>query len=323
MRWFASTAVLAGTLLLAGAASASADYPATIKSHLSLANAPECALCHSDGKTGIGTVNTPFGTTARGTYKLTFGNATLLTSVLDKMKTDKVDSDKDGVGDIDELVAGTDPNVAGGGKVAAKPELTYGCAATVAPGRPAPSSGAAFGLALVAAIGLLRRRRGFVRASRRTLVGGAAAAAAVIAVGCYQVSYVTSDICPGGLAWTGGDQGSPNMHPGVACITCHATNGGPDYKIAGTLFPSSSPDDCLGSTNATIEITGADGKVLSITANEAGNFYSQLAVKMPYSAKVTSAGKSKVMFASQTVGDCNTCHTEKGANGAPGRITLP
>ena len=323
MRWFASTAVLAGTLLFAGAASASQDYPAAIQSHLSLANQPGCELCHGGGKTGVGTVTTPFGTTARGTYKLTLGDATLLASVLDKMEADKVDSDKDGVGDIAELRAGTDPNVAGGGKVVTKPALMYGCVASMAPGSPAPSSGAAFGLALIAAIGLLRSRRCFARPSRRALIGAATAASAVLLVGCYAVSYVTSDICPSGLAWTGGDQGSPNMRPGVACINCHNTNGGPTLTIGGTIFPASSPDDCLGSTDATIEITGADGKVLSITANEAGNYYSELAVKMPYTAKVTAAGKSKVMFGAQTTGDCNSCHTVKGANGAPGRVTLP
>ncbi len=339
MRGFASTAVVAVTLLFAGAASASPDYPATIKSHLGLMSAPECALCHTDGQTSLGTVNTLFGTTARGTYKLSSGDTALLGTVLDKMKTDNVDSDGDGTGDIDELVAGTDPNVKGGGAVAAKPELTYGCAATVAPGRPLPSSGAALGLALVAAIALARRRRGVVGASRRSLVAAAAAASAVVLVGCYDVSYVSPDVCPGGLAWTGDDKGSPNMHPGRPCIDCHAGQGGPIYTLAGTVFASSSPDDCLGAkdtssdtTVTSIEITGADGKILNATVNDAGNFYSDLAVKMPYQAKVvvttvsadkTKMIKTKIMATAQTIGDCNSCHTVKGANGAPGRITLP
>jgi MYXO-CTERM domain-containing protein len=323
MRWFASTAVLAGTVLLAGAASASADYPATIKSHLSLKNTPECALCHSGGMTGIGTVNTLFGTTARTKYNLTSGNATLLTSVLTKMKTDGVDSDGDKVGDIDELIAGTDPNTAGGGVVAAKPDLTYGCVATVAPGVPAPSSGAAFGLALVAAIAVARRRRGLVRPSNRSLVAAVAAAATVALIGCYDVSYVTADICPGGLAWTGGDKASPNMHPGLACADCHAQNGGPRFTLAGTVFAAKAEDDCLGAKDTSVVITGADGKILTIVANEAGNFYTDLAVKMPYQAKIVSAGKTKVMLGSQSSGDCNSCHTVAGANDAPGRITLP
>jgi hypothetical protein len=322
MRWLASTAFLAGIALFAGVASASATYPDVVKTHLALGSAPQCALCHSDGMTGIGTVHTLFGATAKADG-LVSQNTSKLTSVLDKMKTDKVDSDGDGVGDIDELVAGTDPNVKGGGVTVVKPELTYGCAATVAPGRPAPSSGAALGLGLVAAAAWARRRRGDARRSRRPLIAAAAAASTLLFIGCYDVSYVTSDVCPGGLEWTGGDQGSPNMHPGVACIDCHTSNGGPRFSLAGTVFPSSEPDDCLGAKDASIVVTGADGKAITITANEAGNFYSELAVKVPYQAKIVSGGKTKIMFGAQTTGDCNSCHTVKGANGAPGRITLP
>jgi hypothetical protein len=158
MRWFASTALVAGSLLVAGAASASGDYPAIVKSHLSLMSTPACTLCH-DGSPGVGTATTPFGTTAQG-QGLKLGNTALLETTLDKMKTAKSDSDKDGETDIDELIAGTDPNTAGG---VVNPELTYGCVATLAPGRPSPSSGVAFGLALVAAAAWARRRRSDAR----------------------------------------------------------------------------------------------------------------------------------------------------------------
>ena len=44
---------------------------------------------------------------------------------------------------------------------------------------------------------------------------------------------------------------------------------------------------------------------------------------MPFTAKVTYQGRERAMTAPQTSGDCNGCHTQAGANGAPGRITLP
>jgi len=47
------------------------------------------------------------------------------------------------------------------------------------------------------------------------------------------------------------------------------------------------------------------------------------AVAMPYTAKVKYNGLERVMVASQTTGDCNSCHTQAGTKGAPGRILLP
>lgn len=322
MRWFASTAFFAGIALFAGVASASANYPGAVKTHLALTSAPPCSLCHSDGMTGIGTANTPFGKAARA-GGLVASNEGSLTSALDKMKADQVDSDGDGTSDIDELIAASDPNSAGGGPVAEKPELTYGCAATLAPGRPAPSSGAALGLALVAALAWSRRRRDDAERDRRAIATVAAASSAVLLLGCYDVSYVATDVCAGGLQWTGGDSESPNMHPGVACIKCHAENEGPSFKLAGTVFGANEPDDCVGAKDATIVVTGSDGKSIQMTTNEAGNFYSNLALTMPYRAKIISGGKTRVMLGEQVSGDCNSCHTEKGSNGAPGRITLP
>ena len=71
-------------------------------------------------------------------------------------------------------------------------------------------------------------------------------------------------------------------------------------------------------------ITGADGRVLTLSLNGAGNFFSEMAVARPYHAKVvTAGGGERAMTAEQTSGDCNSCHTPSGATGAPGRILLP
>jgi hypothetical protein len=53
--------------------------------------------------------------------------------------------------------------------------------------------------------------------------------------------------CTSGKTWTLGDRGSSLMHPGDTCITCHTANGGPDFTIAGTVFPSGhEPTNCNG-----------------------------------------------------------------------------
>ena len=133
--------------------------------------------------------------------------------------------------------------------------------------------------------------------------------------------------CTSGTMWTGGNRGSADMNPGRACITCHSTMNGPSLTIAGTVYPSAhEPDLCNGAngTNgARVVITGADGATLTLTPGTSGNFNSRTAVKTPFKAKVTYMGRERAMAASQTSGDCNSCHTQTGANSAPGRILLP
>lgn len=133
--------------LCSTAALASADYPGEIQTKYGLASPPlqSCALCHTNGITGSGTVNTPIGLALRS-RGLMSGDAATLRMALDTLETDMVDSDGDGVIDVEELRAGTNPNVAegatgggmgggtggggGGGPVAA---LKYGCGASIVP----------------------------------------------------------------------------------------------------------------------------------------------------------------------------------------------
>jgi hypothetical protein len=139
--------------------------------------------------------------------------------------------------------------------------------------------------------------------------------------------FAAAPICTSGMTWTRGDHGSSVMNPGRACIDCHTANDGPAFAIAGTVYPTGhEPDLCdgAGSTkDLIVTITGADGATLMVTPNEAGNFYSATRIKLPLRAKVSSAGRERTMTVGQSSGDCNSCHTQAGASGAPGRILLP
>jgi hypothetical protein len=140
-----------------------------------------------------------------------------------------------------------------------------------------------------------------------------------------------ASVCTSMVTWTRGNDGSGDMNPGMACNDCHARNGGveapPIFSIAGTVYPTAhEPDLCYGansSSGAQVVITGADGRTLTLSPNAAGNFYSEMNVALPFSAKVVTAAGTRAMVATQTSGDCNTCHTQDGANMAPGRIMLP
>jgi len=145
--------------------------------------------------------------------------------------------------------------------------------------------------------------------------------------------FAAEPTCSTGKFWTGGDKGSPLMHPGKACIDCHQRGvrgeRGPPFALAGTVFESGhEPDDCNGVNGkvetATVEITDANGRVTRLSVNAAGNFYLEgLSLRTPYTAKVSYQGRTRSMATPQTSGDCNSCHTQSGAEGAPGRIALP
>jgi hypothetical protein len=121
------------------------------------------------------------------------------------------------------------------------------------------------------------------------------------------------------------------MEPGQACIGCHATPGdeAPTFTIAGTLYPTGhEPDNCNGAsgqaTGAKIVVTGNNGSSLTLTPNSVGNFFTTTSLPPPYKAKVVStSGSERVMSGTASSGDCNSCHTQNGAQNAPGRITLP
>jgi hypothetical protein len=98
-------------------------------------------------------------------------------------------------------------------------------------------------------------------------------------------------------------------------------------SIAGTLYPTGhEPNLCNGvngTTGARVVIVDAANRTVTLTPNAAGNFMYTGTISTPYHAKVTYQGRERIMPVAQTSGDCNSCHTQTGANGAPGRITLP
>jgi hypothetical protein len=133
--------------------------------------------------------------------------------------------------------------------------------------------------------------------------------------------------CTSGQNYQGGD--GSDMEPGKACNHCHNQGEGPTLAIAGTVYPSAhEPDDCIAAdvSGAQVIITDANGTEFTLNVRTgSGNFRTgkgQYPVK-PYTAKVVYQGRTRAMASKQSESDCNFCHTQNGANGAPGRVLLP
>lgn len=85
------------------------------------------------------------------------GDQSTLTPALNALKAGNVDSDGDGVSDIDELAADTDPNTSADVSLSSG-NPSYGCA--ISPGRGARQApGSASVIALFAAFAVSRRHR--------------------------------------------------------------------------------------------------------------------------------------------------------------------
>jgi hypothetical protein len=139
--------------------------------------------------------------------------------------------------------------------------------------------------------------------------------------------------CASGASWpAGSNRESPDMNPGLPCLACHRTKAEPDkwYPFSGTVAQAPHQADLCtnsGVSGLTVQILDVS-KAVVVTmqvSSVSGNFHSTstAAVTLPYTARVWRNGLYTEMTTPQTNGDCNTCHSEQGNTGAPGRILGP
>jgi hypothetical protein len=171
-------------------------------------------------------------------------------------------------------------------------------------------------------------------ATKSKLWAGAVLAAFGLAAACQvdgRFVEISSTACVSEQIWTYADKDSPLMTPGRSCVQCHAeTNDehhAPLYEFAGTvMLDLHEGDDCRGAPEMTVVLTDADGKEFTMPGNSAGNFWlpADTEVAMPYTARIIDKhGNERVKQVPVDNGDCASCHTRDGANGAEGRLTPP
>ncbi len=143
-------------------AQAKEEFPGQIESDVpGVTYQVPCGVCHIKGNTGGSTPITAFALSLRD--RGLSGDTTSLATALSRLAADGTDSDGDGVGDVDELKAGTDPNSSANADIATVQAPGYGCGGTAPHGGGGPAAASALSLAWL----LVRRRRSTTRSLER------------------------------------------------------------------------------------------------------------------------------------------------------------
>ncbi len=100
----------------------------------------------------------------------------------------------------------------------------------------------------------------------------------------------------------------PMMKPGEDCLECHGGGGGEEDAVPWTVAGT------FGHEGSAIAIRDATGWSFTLTANQAGNFYTRESVSFP----LTVAVDGQAMPGSVTYGGCNRCHGSGGDGGGGG-----
>lgn len=114
---------------------------------------------------------------------------------------------------------------------------------------------------------------------------------------------------PGGSA---GLATGPLMLPGQDCLTCHDGTQARRWTAAGTWTRP----------GATVTLADAAGRAVTLTTNQAGNFYTDQPLTLPLTATIDGV----TMPAQVTYGGCNRCHGPGGSAAgslATGPLMLP
>jgi len=105
------------------------------------------------------------------------------------------------------------------------------------------------------------------------------------------------------------DEG-PMMEPGRDCLSCHDGSGEERaWSFAGTVFARGDAAEDEGIQGVTVIVEDARGKRVSVTSNDAGNFYSAERLVPPFRAKVRRGATVVEMEGTFEYGSCNACHT--------------
>jgi hypothetical protein len=101
----------------------------------------------------------------------------------------------------------------------------------------------------------------------------------------------------------------PMMEPGRDCNDCHGDGEAPRWTLSGTVYARPTAGEDEGVRGARIHVTDRTGRRVTITSNEAGNFYTAESLHFPLRVAVERGGELETMDPEVERGGCNGCHT--------------
>lgn len=132
--------------------------------------------------------------------------------------------------------------------------------------------------------------------------------------------------CASGRTWTPSMGNNERMQPGANCLTCHT--GRNRLAVGGTVYTFGHETTlCEAESSvqgAVVRLTDSNNRTVMLQVNSVGNFYSAEQLTPPFTnVRVEYMGRVNAMNSTAPTGACNSCHTQDGATGAPGRIVVP
>ncbi len=114
-----------------------------------------------------------------------------------------------------------------------------------------------------------------------------------------------------------GEDEEESHNAGKNCLTsgCHAGNGEEPFSLGGTIYTDADGADAR--VGATVKVVDANGRKVTLTSDQLGNFYTEKSMEAPFTITASYLGREVKMPSEASSGGCNAdgCHASGSSAG--------